>query len=68
MNSKLISYTILGAITILGWNLFLIERDKKMFDSDAGRQAILNLQKPPSSSLKQFCSNQAGWHPDCNLE
>ena len=33
MNSKTITYVFLGFIAILGWNSFLIQRDKKMFDA-----------------------------------
>jgi hypothetical protein len=43
---------------ILGWNAFLITRDNKMFKSYYG-----NL-----TPKEQFCKQQAGWHPDCNVE
>jgi len=44
-------------IAILMWNGFLIQRDKKMFE------AYDNL-----TPKEQFCKQQAGWHPDCNVE
>ena len=32
MNSKTISYILLGVIAVLGWNAFLIQRDNRMFE------------------------------------
>ena len=52
-------YLIVGGIGfIVGWNLFLIQRDQKMFDAHHN-----NL-----TPKEQFCKQQAGWHPDCNVE
>jgi hypothetical protein len=68
MNSKTITYVFLGFIAILGWNSFLIQRDKKMFDAYDKATAIERLKYPPTSSLKTWCERQAGWHPDCNLK
>jgi hypothetical protein len=55
MNSKSITYIFLAFIAILGWNVFLIQRDQKMF-------AAYDKQ------VKEVCKQQAGWHPDCNLK
>jgi hypothetical protein len=68
MNSKTITYVFLAFIAILGWNSFLIQRDKKMFDAYDKATAIERLKNPPSNSLKTWCERQAGWHPDCNLK
>jgi hypothetical protein len=68
MNSKTITYVFLAFIAILGWNAFLIQRDKKMFDAYEKEAAIERLKNPPSNSLREWCKHQAGWHPDCNLE
>ena len=49
--------------------MWLIERDKKLFESyQQNKAALRRLQRPPSVSLNYFCSNQAGWHPDCPRE
>ncbi len=32
MNSKTIAYILLGVVAIVSWNVFLIQRDNKMFD------------------------------------
>jgi hypothetical protein len=68
MNSKTITYVFLAFIAILGWNSFLIQRDKKMFDAYDKATGIERLKYPPTSSLKTWCERQAGWHPDCNLK
>jgi len=68
MKSKVIAYGVVAFLLSLGWNMFLIQRDKKMFDAYEKSAAIERLKNPPSSSLKSWCERQAGWHPDCNLE
>jgi len=50
-------YILFLVITMLGWNVFLINRDNRMFD------AYDNL-----TPKEKFCQQQASWHPDCNLE
>ena len=47
MNSKSITYIFLAFIAVLGWNVFLIQRDQKMF-------AAYDKQ------VKEFCKQQAG--------
>ncbi len=68
MNSKTITYVFLAFIAILGWNSFLIQRDKKMFDAYDKATAMERLKNPPSNSLKTWCERQEGLHPDCNLK
>jgi hypothetical protein len=73
MNRKYIITFALGFAAIIGWNVFLIQRDERLYDSYYRAKAIENLQKPPSSDItyspkERFCQSQAKWHPDCNLE
>ena len=56
-----------GLIVIIGWNMWAIERDKKLFNVHESQQVIYRLQRPPSTSLNYFCDNHAGWHPDCPM-
>jgi len=52
MNRK---YVIAGLIcfsAILGWNIFLIQRDEKLYDSYYRQQAIENLKKSPSAEIR----------------
>jgi len=51
------SFILFGLIVVFGWNLWAIERDKKLFKMTENQSNI---------SVKYFCKNQAGWHPDCN--
>lgn len=60
------TYVFIGILIILGWNLWAIDRDKKLFDTYDNNQSIYRLNRPPSTSLNYFCDNQAGWHPDCS--
>jgi hypothetical protein len=68
MNSKVIAYGILAFFAVIGWNIFLIQRDNRMFDAYEKQSKILREQTPPSPPLQEWCKNQAGWHPDCNLK
>ena len=65
MNSKTITYFFLAFIAVLGWNTFLIQRDKKMFDAYDREAGIERLKYPPSNSLDTWCERQKGQHPDC---
>jgi len=63
---KEFSFLVVGLVSIVGLNMWFIERDKKLFEAYQERQEVLRrLQRPPSASINYFCSNQAGWHPDC---
>lgn len=66
MNLKVISYGAIAFFAVIAWNVFLVERDKKMFDAYDKATGIERLKYPPTSSLKTWCERQAGWHPDCN--
>jgi len=73
MNRKYIVAGLIGFAAILGWNVFLIQRDDRMYDAYYRYDAIENLRRRPSSEIgynpkEKFCQQQAGWHPDCNLE
>jgi hypothetical protein len=68
MNPKVITCGLLAFFVVIGWNFFLIQRDKKMFDAYDKANAIERLKNPASNSLKTWCERQSGWHPDCNLE
>lgn len=49
---KLYLYATLAFAAILGWNVFLIQRDNKMFEGYAQRQA-------------QVCEQIKEFSPDC---
>lgn len=52
---KLYFYVILAVGFIFGWNVFLIQRDNKMFEGYKNRQA-------------QICEQMKSFHPDCHIE
>ena len=52
MNRKYIASFALGFLAILGWNVFLIQRDEKLYDSYYRAKAIENLQKPLSAEIR----------------
>jgi len=52
---KLYFYVILIVGVIFGWNVFLIQRDNKMFDGYKNRQ-------------QQICEQLKTFHPDCHIE
>jgi len=55
LSSKYIATFILLAFAMLGWNVFLVQRDNKMFEN--------------APTIKErYCAQQAKWHPDCNVE
>ena len=58
LSPKYILVGVVFFIAFFGYNAFLIQRDNKLFDAYYG-----NL-----TPKEQFCKQQAGWHPDCNLE
>ena len=66
MNSKTITYFFLAFIATLGWNVFLIKRDQNLFDSYEKQAVAEQSKNPTASSIKSWCNQQAGWHPDCN--
>jgi hypothetical protein len=52
VNSKTITYFFIAFIGILGWNVFLIQRDDAMYKAYYRQQAMENLKKPPSIEIK----------------
>ena len=50
MNRKYVIAGLIGFAAILGWNIFLIQRDQRMFDSYDS--AIQRLQQRPSAVIK----------------
>ena len=52
MNRKYIITFALGFAAIIGWNIFLVQRDDQMFDAYYRQQAIENLKKPPSAEIR----------------
>jgi len=52
---KLYVYAVIGFAAILGWNVFLIQRDGKMFDGYKNRQ-------------QQICEQIKSFSPDCHIE
>jgi hypothetical protein len=52
MPERYIIAFILLILTMLGWNVFLIQRDAKLFDSYANQK-------------EKVCAQLNTWHPDC---
>ena len=52
MNKKYVVAGLIGLASILGWNIFLIQRDEKLYDAYYRSKAIDNLKKPPSAEIK----------------
>jgi len=57
MIRKYIVAGLIGFAFILGWNVFLIQRDEKLFKAYYKETA-----------KQEYCKQQSGWHPDCNVE
>jgi hypothetical protein len=68
MKIKYLLTGVLAFSVIIGWNVFLAQRDQKLYRS---YDAIQRLQQGSQVNLtpkEQYCKQQAGWHPDCNVE
>lgn len=52
MNKKYVVAGLIGFAFILGWNVFLIQRDERMYDAYYRTKAIENLKKPPSVEIR----------------
>jgi len=73
MNRKYIITFALGFLAIAGWNVFLIQRDERMFDAYYRQQAVDRLKYPPSDRIdynpkEEYCASLKVWHPDCKVE
>ena len=52
MNRKYVFAGLIGFAVILGWNVFLIQRDDKLYDAYYRSKAIENLKSPPTSKIR----------------
>ena len=52
MNKKYVIAGLIGFAVILGWNVFLIQRDDKMYDAYYRSKAIENLKTLPSTEIR----------------
>jgi hypothetical protein len=52
MNRKHIIAGLVGFSFILGWNVFLIQRDENLYNSYYRQQAIENMKKPPVAEIR----------------
>ena len=52
MNRKYIITFALGFLAIIGWNVFLIQRDERLYDSYYRAKAIDNLKHSPSDKIR----------------
>jgi hypothetical protein len=52
MNHKYVAAGLIGFLAIIGWNIFLIQRDERMYDAYYRAKAIENLKKPPSAEIR----------------
>ena len=51
-NRKYVFAGLIGFAVILGWNVFLIQRDDALYKSYYRQQAIDNLKRPPSAEIR----------------
>ncbi len=52
MNRKYVFAGLVGFVVILGWNIFCIQRDERMYDAYYRSKAIDNLKRPPSIEIR----------------
>jgi hypothetical protein len=52
MNHRYVVAGLIGFAVILGWNVFLIQRDDKMYDAYYRSKAIENLKNLPNNQIK----------------
>ena len=52
MNRKYITVFALGFLAMIGWNVFLVQRDEKMYDAYYRTKAIENIKSPPSNQIR----------------
>jgi hypothetical protein len=59
MNRKYVATALIGSVVILGWNVFLVQRDDKLFKAYYQETA-----------KEQYCKSlsPSGFHPDCNVK
>jgi hypothetical protein len=52
MNRKYITVFALGFLAMIGWNVFLVQRDERMFDAYYRTKAIENLKHSSSNQIR----------------
>ena len=52
MNRKYLATGLIGFAVIIGWNVFLIQRDDALYKAHYRQQAMENLKKPPSTEIR----------------
>lgn len=52
MNRNHLTVFVIGFFAMIGWNIFLIHRDDAMYKAFYRQQAMENLQRPPSSTIR----------------
>ncbi len=52
MNRKYITVFVLGFLAMIGWNVFLVQRDERLYDSYYRAKAIENIKSPPSDKIR----------------
>jgi hypothetical protein len=52
MNRKYVAAGLFAFAFIIGWNVFLVQRDEQLHDAYYRSKAIENLKSPPSSQIK----------------
>lgn len=51
MNKKYLTAFSLGFLAIIGWNIFLIQRDERMYKAYYKQQALTNVEQ--STKIKE---------------
>ena len=52
MSKKYVITFAFGFLAMIGWNVFLVQRDNRLYDAYYRQQAIDNLKRPPSIEIK----------------
>ena len=66
MKSSHVTFIFITLIGLLGWNVFLAQRDQQLYDSfDAHQEHRVSNTLNPH---EQVCSSIKVWHPDCKIE
>ena len=52
MSREFITVFTLGFLAMIGWNVFLVQRDERLYDAYYRTKAIENLKTPPSNQIR----------------
>jgi len=52
MKPKYLAAGLIAFSAMIGWNVFLVQRDERMYDAYYRTKAIENLKKPPSNQIR----------------